>query len=241
MHCIFFFLSVTFLAIGALCSDWDVFQDYGLETPTEPASGNLVMNDIPAQNPSIFSDSGAPDTLINLDDSSTTLNLGGIPNLASSDNLFDSGEPYTSFDEENHLDLLASADDVCSLPPARRVRARDSGQSCAPKLNIEAGDLSLDILKEDDPLGSTYKGRKITTYENADERMMGQASCPSHQIMLPGLIIPVCSSPFPGFTQGILGGALYTLYYGFMSKVFSPLLFPSGSLETKYPLREPPV
>lgn len=64
--------------------------------------------------------------------------------------------------------------------------------------------------------------RKITDYENTDQRLMGQAYCPSHKIMLPGLIIPVCDSGTPGLTQNLLLYTLYTLFNGFMS-VFSLL------------------
>jgi hypothetical protein len=226
MHCGLFLLSILFLTTGALYSDWEAFQEYGSETPVEPTSGDLAMNDISTESPSIFSDPGTLENLIGLDDSSTTLSLGHISNVASSENLFDSGEPQTLYDEEEPSNLLASADDACSLPPARRIRARDSGGACAdlPALNISPDDLSPDILNDDGFLGLPYWGRKITTYENSNERMLGQIYCPTHKIMLPGLILPVCSSPLPGFTQQLLGDALYTLFYGFMSK-FSPASF----------------
>lgn len=130
--------------------------------------------------------------------------------------------------------LLAGAKDACSLSPARRNRARgDDTSSCSSSSNptLSLPSFSSDLVN-DDRLKLPRFGRRITTYENADQRLMGQAFCSSHKIMLPSLIIPVCSSEESEDIQSLVLSTLYALFNCFMStfSLFS-LFNPSHGLK----------
>ena len=213
MYCRKLIFLVGFVAIKAFCADWDVFQDY------ESASSDLIATDS-----SIFLASGALDPLTINEDSSTIPNLEETFNLAipaDSSDLFNSGE----FDTASN-NLLASAKGACSLSPARRNRARGDDTSSCPSSSsptLSLPNFSSDLVN-DDRLRLPHFGRRITTYENGEQMFMSQTFCPSHKIMLPSLIIPVCSSEEPEDAQSLLMSTLYTLFNCFMSTF--PLFFP---------------
>ena len=213
MQCKELLALVTLLATRTFCADWEAFQDH------ESSS-----NDIASGDSTTLSDTGALDLFTNNGD------FGDSSTLTNADdplNLFDSGELTTT---SNPLDwpsnLVAGVDDTCSFSPARRRhRARaDGGASCS---NGDAGDsihlptLNSDMILNNDNLMTPRVGHRVTDYENDEQRMTGQAYCPSHKIILPGLIIPVCNSAVPGFTQNMIGSVLFTLYGGFMSMLSS--------------------
>lgn len=220
MHCSVLFFLFGLIAIGVFCADWDIFQDSG----STSSDNTLALANTGGLDPFITNQD--PSTKPDLDD------LFTVANQADPNTLFNSGDLYTSFDSLGSSNLLANADDSCSLPPTRRMRARaNEGTSCSNIYN-----------NIDNPLSSTMDGviyeglqvprlgRKITDYEDADQRLTGQAYCPMHQTILPTLILPVCDSGIPGFTQNLLAGTLFTVYNGFLSKyyfILYLLLYPS--------------
>ena len=204
MHCRGLFFLVGFVASGAFCADYDIFQDY------DPLSSDTTL---------ALASTGEFDPFTTNEDWSTKLNLEDIPEFANQEDsptLFDFGDSEYSSDQLVSSNILASVDDTCILPPARRIRARDNDHpSCSNSLG-NLPNLSPDVLLNENLQIPRY-GRKITDYEDADQRLMGQAYCPSQKITLPGLIIPVCDSGIPGFTQPLLLNDLYTVIDGFLS------------------------
>lgn len=227
------FFLVTYIAIGVFCADWDIFQDDG-----SASSGTNLA----------FADTGALDPLVTNEDLSSNFNLDDLPPVTNSEDpftLFNSGDLDALDNEPDSLNLFANVDDTCSLPVSRRMRARaERGTSCD------------NIYNSNNPLGASldgsllqgleipHYGRKITDYEDSNQRMTGQTFCPSQKIVLPGLIIPVCSSGILGFTQSQLMDVLYTVYNGFMSMLlfFSfLLLFHVHSVRLAYHFILPPL
>lgn len=206
MYCRGLLFLVGFVANKAFCADWQAFHDY-----------ESVSSDISTTDSSILLGSGALDPLTINEDSSTLPNLEGMYNVAipaDSSDLFNLGELDTASNS-----LLAGASDACSFSPARRNRARgDDKSSCSSSSNptLSLPSFGSDLVN-DDRLELPHFGRRITTYENAEQSFMGQTFCPSHKIMLPGLILPVCSSELPEDTQNLVLNTLYTLFNCFMS------------------------
>lgn len=228
MHCWVGLFLFNLIAIGVFCADWDIFQDNG------SASSDATL---------ALSDTGELEPFITNEDPSTKLDpedLSTITNQEESFGLFDSGNIDTLSDQMGSSNLLASVDNTCSLPPSRRTRARaEGGFSCS---NSD-GNNPLGSSLDQSIFGSwqiPVYGRKITDYEDADQRLMGQAYCPMHQTLLPGLILPICDSGIPGITLKQLLGVLYTVLDGFLSMVLLPsflcLFAPLGTSLPSTPL-----
>lgn len=205
MHCGGLLFLSGFVATKASCADWEAFQDYG-----------STSSDITIADSSIFSDF------------ETLQGTSNVANLEEPFNPFESGKLETASSQLELPDLLAGVDDACSLPPARRKRARADDGSCSdssnPSLTVPSFKSGL-FGDNVDVLQLPHNGRKITTYEDANQRMTGQAFCPSQKIASPGLIIPVCNSEISQNTQGIWGSDFYTLLDSFMSTFSLHCLF----------------
>lgn len=210
MHCDGVFHIVNLIAVGVFCANWDIFQDYG----SASSDTTFTLSDTGEFNPFIINED--PSAKLNLDGTST------VANQEDSFTPFDSGDLDTFSDHLGSSSLLAGVNDACSLSPVQKIRARaDGGASCRSS-SVNLPSLSSDVLL-DESLQIPRFGRKITDYEDADQRLVGQAYCPSHKIMLPGLILPVCDSGVPGFAQELVSGALYTVINGFLSMLSPPL------------------
>lgn len=212
MHCFAVFFLVSLVTIGVFCADWDwdAFQDWGYPS----SDTTLAFSDAEELNPFITTSDSSSDFI--LDD------VSPVTNQEDPFMIFDSGGMDATPDQPGSSNLLANADDNCSHAPSRRIRARadDEPSSCSSSsLSINPPSLTSDVFL--DSLQIPRLGHKITDYENADQRLTGQAYCPSHQIMMPGLILPVCDSGTPDLNKAMSAlDVLYIVMNGFLSTFF---------------------
>lgn len=195
---------VAILTDGAVCADWEAFQGDGSTSDNVAAADSFTVADLGALDPFISEGNLLPNPTLDMDSDESV-------------DLFGSGQLSTASNPSDSPSLVGDAKDSCNLPPTRRKRARADDNSCLNN-DVQFPNFNLDILPtSDESLQLPRYGRKITNYEDAEQRLVGQAYCPSDKINLPSLIIPVCNSLDPGLTQPFVVDPLVVLLNGFMS------------------------